>query len=98
MGRHPIVTTLVAVVVAALFAFVVISTMFDPGIPAEGVGTVVSVESGYAVINVDGVTVEMTVGVLELEPGLRVEYESDAPGAFGLFRHYHVVKDTAGEG
>ncbi len=71
--------------------------MFNPGIPEEGAGTVVSVEAGYAVIDVDGVQVEMTVGVLELEPGMRVEYDSDAPGGFGLFRHYHVVKDSAEE-
>lgn len=95
MGRHPIITTVVAVVIGGLFALVVIATMFNPGIPEEGVGTVLSAEASYAVVDVDGVEVEMTVGVLELEPGMEVEYDSDAPGGFGLFRHYHVVRGSA---
>jgi hypothetical protein len=91
MGRRPIITVLIAIAAVAVLAYLIITTMFGPGIPDEGTGVVTSVETGYAVVDVDGVRVEMTAGVLELEAGRRVEYDSDEPGAFGLFRHYHVI-------
>jgi len=92
MGRRPVLVVVVTVVVVVFASYAAISLLFNPRIPGEGTGVVVSVEFGFAVVEVNSHEVEMTSGVLDLKPGHHVVYESDEPGVFGLFRHYHLIE------